>query len=438
MFRGPIGGYSGNHSSVNTHRIIHATQAKGRQIMPQGKVLVAQGGGPTAVINQSMAGVVLEARKFRNVERVYGAYHGVSGIIGEEFLDLTQETSHNIEMVACTPASALGSTRDKPDLKYCQEIFKVLKAHGIGYFFYIGGNDSSDTVRIVSEEARRADYALRCIHIPKTIDNDLVGNDHTPGFPSAARFVAQAFMGANLDNAALPGVYLAVVMGRHAGFLTAASALGKKFPDDGPHLIYLPERKFSVEKFLTDVKAMYDKYGRCVIAASEGIHDESGAPIISRLTSNVERDAHGNIQLSGTGALADLLCEEIRSKLGIKRVRGDTFGYLQRSFMGCVSDVDQREAREVGEKAVQYAMWGDRDGSVAIKRTGFYSVDYQLVPLESVAGKTRVMEDEFIAANGTDITDAFRLYLRPLLGSGMPDAYRLRLNKVDKILNPGR
>ena len=406
--------------------------------MPQGKVLVAQGGGPTAVINQSMAGVVLEARKFRNVELVYGAYHGVSGIIDEEFLDLTQETSHNIEMVANTPSSALGSTRDKPDLKYCQEIFKVLKAHGIGYLFYIGGNDSSDTVRIVSEEARRANYSLRCIHIPKTIDNDLVGNDHTPGFPSAARFVAQAFMGANLDNAALTGVYLAVVMGRHAGFLTAASALGKKFPDDGPHLIYLPERTFSVEKFLTDVKTTYDKYGRCVIAASEGIHDSQGTPIITQLATQIERDAHGNVQLSGTGALADLLCDEIKSKLGIKRVRGDTFGYLQRSFMGCVSDVDQREAREVGEKAVQYAMWGDRDGSVAIKRTGFYSVDYQLVPLDSVAGKTRVMEDEFIAANGTDVTDAFRLYLRPLLGSGMPDAYRLRLNKVDKILKSGK
>ena len=406
--------------------------------MPQGKVLVAQGGGPTAVINQSMAGVVLEARKFRNVERVYGAYHGVSGILKEEFLDLTQETSHNIEMVASTPSSALGSTRDKPDLKYCHEIFEVLRAHGIGYFFYIGGNDSSDTVRIVSEEARRADYPLRCIHIPKTIDNDLVGNDHTPGFPSAARFVAQAFMGANLDNAALPGVYLAVVMGRHAGFLTAASALGKKFPDDGPHLIYLPERVFEVDKFLRDVKNTYDKYGRCVIAASEGIHDKQGTPIITQLTSHVERDAHGNIQLSGTGALADLLCDEIKSKLGIKRVRGDTFGYLQRSFMGCVSDVDQREAREVGEKAVQYAMWGDRDGSVAIKRTGFYSVDYQLVSLETVAGKTRTMEDEFIAANGTDVTDAFRLYLRPLLGSGMPDAYRLRLNKVDKILKPAK
>ena len=406
--------------------------------MPHGKVLVAQGGGPTAVINQSLAGVVLEARKFRNVELVYGAYHGVSGIVQEDFLDLTQETSHNIEMVANSPASALGSTRDKPDLRYCQEIFKVLKAHGIGYFFYCGGNDSSDTVRIVSEEAKRADYALRCIHIPKTIDNDLVGNDHTPGYPSAARFVVQAFMGANLDNAALPGVYLAVVMGRHAGFLTAASALGKKFPDDGPHLIYIPERTFVLDKFLKDVKATYEKYGRCVIAASEGIHDSQGNPIITQLTKQVERDAHGNVQLSGTGALADLLCDEIKRNLNIKRVRGDTFGYVQRSFMGCVSDVDQREAREVGEKAVQYAMWGDCDGSVSIKRTGFYSVDYHLVPLAAVAGKTRVMEDEFIAPSGTDITDAFRLYLRPLLGSGMPDAYRLRVNRVEKILKPGK
>ncbi len=403
--------------------------------MLEGKVLVAQGGGPTAVINQSMAGVVLEARKFRNIDLVYGAYHGVRGIVDENFLDLTQETSHNLEMVANTPSSALGSTRDKPDLKYCQEIFKVLKAHGIGYFFYVGGNDSSDTVRIVSEEAEKAGYPLRCMHIPKTIDNDLVGNDHTPGFPSAARFVAQAFMGVNLDNAALTGVYVGVVMGRHAGFLTAASALGKKFPDDGPHLIYIPERTFVVDKFLADVKATYEKYGRCVIAVSEGIHDENGVPIITKLASEVEKDAHGNVQLSGTGALADLLCEEIKNKLGIKRVRGDTFGYLQRSFAGCVSDVDQREAREVGEKAVQYAMWGEKSGSVAIKRTGFYSVDYQLADLSMVAGKTRVMEDEFITASGTDVTDAFRMYLRPLLGSGMPDAYRLRLNTVPKILS---
>ncbi|WP_018233558.1 6-phosphofructokinase [Thioalkalivibrio thiocyanodenitrificans] len=399
------------------------------------KVLVAQGGGPTAVINQSMVGAVTESRKFLDVDLIYGAFHGVRGIVDEEFLDLTQETTHNLELVAQTPSSALGSTRDKPDLKYCQEIFKVLKAHEIGYFFYIGGNDSSDTVRIVNEEARKANYELRCIHIPKTIDNDLVENDHTPGFPSAARFVAQAFMGANLDNWSLPGVYIGVVMGRHAGFLTAASALGKKFPDDGPHLIYLPERVFDIDRFLVDVKATMERYGRCVIAVSEGIHDAEGTPIAVKLAKEVEKDAHGNVQLSGTGQLADMLCDEIKNKLGYKRVRGDTFGYLQRSFVGCVSDVDQREAREVGEKAAQFALWGGMDGSVVIDRTGFYSVDYRLVPLEVVAGKTKVMADEFISDSGTDVTDAFRMYLRPLLGSGMPDAYRLRQNLVPKVLN---
>jgi 6-phosphofructokinase len=400
----------------------------------QGKVLVAQGGGPTAVINQSIVGVVLEARKFRNVSLVYGALHGVRGIIEEEFVDLTQETSHNLEMVGETPSSALGSTRDKPDLKYCHEIFRVLQAHEISYFFYVGGNDSSDTVRIVADEARKAHYPIRCVHIPKTIDNDVVLNDHTPGFPSAARFVVQSFLGANLDNRSLPGVYIGIVMGRHAGFLTAASALGKKFPDDGPHMIYVPERTFRVDSFLTDVRRAMDQYGRCVVAVSEGIHDESGKPIITQLAKQVERDAHGNVQLSGTGALADLLCDQVKQKLGINRVRGDTFGYLQRSFIGCVSDVDQREAREAGEKAVQYAMWDESDGSVTIERTGYYSVDYKLVPLEDVAGKTRTMPDEFLAASGTDITDAYRLYLRPLLGKSMPDAYRLRQNRVAKIL----
>ena len=403
--------------------------------MSSGKILVAQGGGPTAVINQSLVGVALEARRFGQVQHIYGARHGVRGIVDEDFVDLTQETNHNLELVANTPSSALGSTRDKPDIAYCQEIFKVLQAHQIEHFFYIGGNDSSDTVRIVSQEAHKAGYPLRSIHIPKTIDNDLVGNDHTPGFPSAARFVTQAFAGANLDNAALPGVYVGVVMGRHAGFLTAASALGKKFPDDGPHLIYLPERDFVLEKFLADVKTTYERFGRCVIAVSEGIHDGAGNAIASSLAKDLEHDAHGNVQLSGNGALAGLLCDEIKSRLGIKRVRGDTFGYLQRSFIGCVSDVDQREAREVGEKAVQFAMWGGCDGSVAIKRTGFYSVDYELLPLDAVAGKSRVMEDEFISASGTDVTDAFRMYLRPLLGSAMPDAFRLRHNPVAKVLH---
>jgi 6-phosphofructokinase 1 len=401
---------------------------------PRSNVLVAQGGGPTAVINQSLAGVVLAARQHPELGRVYGARHGVRGIVAEDFIDLSFESSANLERVAATPSSALGSTRDKPDAAYCARIFDSLRAHDIRHFFYIGGNDSSDTVRIVSEHAQAASYVLRCIHIPKTIDNDLVGSDHTPGYPSAARFVAQAFAGANLDNASLTGVYVGVVMGRHAGFLTAAAALGRAFPGDGPHLIYLPERTFDMAHFLADVQACYDRHGRCVIAVSEGIHDASGTAIASLLAKEVERDAHGNVQLSGTGALADLLCNEIKAGLGIKRVRGDTFGYLQRSFLGCVSDVDQREAREAGEQAVQLALWGGRDGSIAIRRTGNYAVEYALLPLQDVAGKTRVMEEAFINAAGNDVTPAFIDYLRPLLGAGMPETARLRSPAVAKIL----
>ena len=400
----------------------------------EGKVLVAQGGGPTAVINQSLVGVVLESRKFSQVTSVYGAVFGVRGIVNEDFVDLTQETTHNLEQVGLTPSSALHSTRDKPDQKYCQEMFKVMQAHNIRYFFYIGGNDSADTVRIVNQQAEKAGYDFRAVHVPKTIDNDLTVNDHTPGFGSAARFVVQAFVGANLDNAALPGVYIAVIMGRNAGFLTASSALARRYPDDGPHLIYLPERPFSVSQFLGDVKSAYDAHGRCVVAASEGIRDSQGNPFITSLVGNVEKDAHGNIQLSGTGALGDLLAQQVRDNLKIKRIRSDTFGYLQRSFFGCVSDVDQHEAREVGEKAAQFALWHNLDGSVTIHRTGEYSVDYRLTPLEAVAAKTRVMPDEFINGEGNYVTDAFRLYCRPLLGSGLQYAYRVRAPRVAKIL----
>lgn len=400
----------------------------------EGKVVVAQGGGPTAVINQSLVGAVLESRKFPQITQVYGAVNGVSGIINEDFLDLTQETTHNLEEVAITPSSALFSTRDKPDKAYCKEIFKVFKAHGVRYFFYIGGNDSADTVRIVNEQAKSAEYEFRAIHIPKTIDNDLVINDHTPGYSSAAKFVAQSFIGINLDNRALPGVHIGVVMGRHAGFLTAASSIAQKYPDDGPHLIYFPERAFSIDKFLQDVKNVYDKYGRCIVAVSEGIQDESGRPIITHLV-NQEKDSHGNIQLSGTGALGDLLSQHIKDNLNIQRVRSDTFGYLQRSFMGCVSDIDQQEAREVGEKAAQFAIWHNVDGSITIHRTGYYSVDYQLTDLHKVAGKTRLMPDEFINDKGNNVTEAFKYYLTPLLGSHMPTASMLRAPKAAKILN---
>ena len=400
----------------------------------EGKVLIAQGGGPTAVINQSLIGVAVEARKFPQVTRIYGAINGVRGIVNEDFIDLTQETTNNLEKVARTPSSALLSTRDKPDEEYCSRIFKVLKVHDVRYFFYIGGNDSADTVNIVNRNAEQARYDMRCVHIPKTIDNDLVLNDHTPGYPSAARFVALAFMGANLDNRSLPGVYIAIVMGRHAGFLTAASSLGRAYPDDGPHLIYLPERPFDPKNFLGDVDRVYKKLGRCVVAVCEGVTDQKGTPIVTMLTKSQEKDAHGNIQLSGTGALGDLLADEVKKKLKISRVRADTYGYLQRCYMSIVSDVDQNEAREVGERAAQYALWHDADGSVTIHRTGNYSVDYQLSALSEIAARTKTMPDEFISEEANDVTEAFYAYARPLLGSGMPQPYRLRAPQVTKLL----
>jgi 6-phosphofructokinase 1 len=398
-----------------------------------GKAVIAQGGGPTAVINQSLVGAVLQARKYTCIENIYGAIHGVRGIINEEFLDLTQATTHNLEKVACSPSSAMLSTRDKPDEEYCAKIFKVLKAHNVRYFYYIGGNDSADTCRIVNENAKKAGYELRVVHIPKTIDNDLLVTDHCPGFGSAGRFVALAFAGLNLDNRSLPGVYIAVIMGRHAGFLTATSIFAKKYPDDGPHCIYLPEKPFDTEKFLADIDKYYKQYGRCVVAVSEGIADKNGTPIIATLSPNREKDAHGNIQLSGTGALGDALANLVKEKLKIKRVRCDTFGYLQRSFLGVVSEVDAQEAREVGEKAVQFSVWEDVDGSVAIRRIGDYSVEYFLTSLESVAKSTKQMANEYIDEANATVTEAFKDYARPLIGL-MPDYERISAPTVSKLL----
>lgn len=400
-----------------------------------GKAVIAQGGGPTAVINQSLVGIVEEAKRHPEITQVYGALRGVEGLINEEFIDLTQETSRNLNDVGLTPSSALLSTRVKPDRAYCREIFKVLKAHEIRYFYYIGGNDSSDTVKILHENAEVEGYALRVIHVPKTIDNDLIGNDHTPGYGSAARFVMQAFSGINLDMRALGGVYIGVIMGRHAGFLAASASAARKFSGDGPHLVYLPERAFVMEDFLNDVKTVYDRYGRCVIAVSEGIVDSDNVPIVTKYLKQLEQDAHGNINISGNGALGTLLADIVKDKLNIKRVRADTFGYIQRCFLGNVSDVDQREAREVGEKAVQFSVRQGRNGSVCIKRIGDYAVDYQLLPFEAVAGLTKRMPDEFINAAGNDITSAFSNYLRPLLGSGILPTAMLRAPRVQKIIN---
>ncbi len=314
-----------------------------------GKAIIAMGGGPTAVINQSLVGAVLQARQYPHITQFYGAFRGVEGMVEEELMNLSEATGHNLERVGMTPGAGIRSTRMKPNEEVCQRIFDVCKAHGIHYFFYIGGNDSAETCRIVNKFAIEAGYELRVMHIPKTIDNDLRVTDHCPGYGSAAKFVAQAFSGANLDNRSLPGVYIGVVMGRNAGFLTAASVFARKYHDDGPHLIYVPEKPFDYEEFLGSVDKVYSEFGRVVVAVSEGIQDVDRTPVVAGLVKRVEKDSHGNIQLSGSTSLGDALMNLVKEKLKIRRVRSDTFGYLQRSFLGCVSEVDTHEAREVGE-----------------------------------------------------------------------------------------
>ncbi len=389
--------------------------------LPKANAVIGQSGGPTGVINASLVGVIEEAKKHPEIENIYGAVHAVAGMVKDDFVDLGKLSAETLETVAASPSSAIGSSRDKPDAEYCAKIIEVFKKRNIRYFFYIGGNDSANTAYILNNLADEVNYDIRSFHIPKTVDNDLLVTDHCPGYGTAAKFVACALMGDDLDNRALPGIKIDVIMGRHAGFLTAAAGLGKIRDDDGPHLIYFPEKPVSMEKFISDVEGVLSKLGRCVVAVSEGICDTDGVTWAKKLAVQAEVDAHGNIQLSGTGELADFLAGEVKTKLKVKRVRADTFGYLQRSFAGLQSPVDVKEARWCGRHAVQYAMKED-NGSVAIKRTGNgknYAVELFRTELSNVAENTKSMPDEFINSKGNGITDAFIEYAMPLTG-GLP------------------
>ncbi len=385
---------------------------------PKANAVVGQSGGPTGVINASLVGIIEEAKKHPEIENIYGAIHAVAGMVKDDFIDLGKLSADELEVVAASPSSAIGTSRDKPDKEYCARILEVFKKRNIRYFFYIGGNDSANTAHILNTMADEVNFDIRSFHVPKTVDNDLLVTDHCPGFGTAAKFEACALMGDDLDNRALPGVKIDVIMGRHAGFLTAAAALGRQRDDDGPHLIYVPERPVSMEKFLSDVDGFCKKLGRCVIAVSEGICDADGVTWARKLAEQAEVDAHGNIQLSGTGALADFLAGQVKGELKIGRVRADTFGYLQRSYPGMQSPVDFEEARWCGRHAVQYAMEED-NGSVAIRRTGNgkdYAVELFRTELKNVAGHTKSMPDEFINAEGNGVTDAFVEYAMPLVG----------------------
>ena len=350
------------------------------------------------------------------IDKVYGALHGIRGVLDEDFVNLGLEDPANLERVAATPCAALRSVRRKPNDEDCARMLEVIQAHDVRYFFYIGGNDTAETAHILERMATDASYDLRVFHVPKTIDNDLVGNDHCPGYPSAAKFVAQAVMGDDCDNRSLLGVKIDVLMGRHAGWLTAATSLARQGEGDGPHLVYVPEVAFDMDRFVERVAACVEDMGRCVVAVSEGIHTADGQLIAT----SGEKDSHGNAQLSGSGALGDLLAAQVRRRLGKgARVRADTFGYLQRSFFGVVSQPDVREAREVGREAVRIAAEGKLSGaSITIERgeeNGAYAARYGVLELARVAGATRVLPPEFLVGDD-DIAPLFRDWALPLVG----------------------
>lgn len=381
--------------------------------------IVSQSGGPTGVINASLVGVIETAQKKSEIDTLFGAVHAVAGIVKEDFVDLSNISAKTLEVVAGSPSSALGSSRDKPDEAYCEKILEVFKKRDIRYFYYIGGNDSANTCHIINNMAVASGFDLKAFHIPKTVDNDLRVTDHCPGYGTAGRFAACALIGDDLDNRALPGIKIDVLMGREAGWLTAAAALGRIREDDGPHLLYFPERPISMNRMVSDIGEVYDRLGRCVIAVSEGICDEDGVLWAKKLVENAEQDAHGNIQLSGSGALADFLANEIKSKLKVSRVRADTFGYLQRSFGGLQSPTDVVEARDCGRQAVLYSM-EHQSGSVAMRRIGEkenYAIELFRTDLGNVAEHTKPLAAEYINKAGNGITDAFIDYALPLTGA---------------------
>ena len=386
----------------------------------KGKALIGQSGGPTSVINQSLLGIIEELKFYEEVEAIWGARHGMKGILEEDFIDLGKEKKSTLDAVANTPGAGLGSVRHKPSVEDSDKLFEICRKHGVRYLFYIGGNDSAEAAAIINEVAKKKHYELRVFHCPKTIDNDLVATDHCPGFGSAARYVACAAMGANCDTRALPGIKIDVLMGRHAGWLTAATMLARQNKDDGPHLIYVPERDFEMEQFTRDVQAVYSRLGRCLVTVSEGIHGRDGKPVFT----TGELDAFGNEQLSGTGALGDFLAVAVKAKVktpdgGAPRVRADTFGYCQRNFPLAISPVDQREAYAVGAAAARYAVKEDTDGSVALVRVGegaSYACETKLVPLARVAKHTRTLPSKYINKAGNNINESYRAYVEPLVG----------------------
>ncbi len=397
----------------------------------RGKLVMAQSGGPTAVINSSICGVIQEAVKHDLFDGVYGALNGIIGILDENIIDLKKEDSEIVEGLRRTPASALGSCRKKLSIQDLERILDVFRAHNIRYFFYNGGNDSMDTANKISQMATEAGYEMCVLGIPKTVDNDLAETDHCPGFGSVARWLAIATRDIGRDNEAgaitSTSIVIMEAMGRDAGWITAATVLAKEDEDDGPHLIYLPEIPFEKDKFLNDVQKVHDRLGRVVIAVSEGIRDPEG----NIITKSSSVDAFGHMQLGGVGNyLAQLIMDELKIK-----ARANVPGTIQRASILGASPVDLEEAYLVGQMAVKYALEGKSAYMVSLVRESDdpYSCTTGLAPLENVANANKTIPAEFITSDGNFVNEHFIRYARPLVGD-LPNYMRFKEHRVEKLL----
>ena len=383
----------------------------------KGALMFAQSGGPTSVINSSAAGVFLEALDSEAITAVYGAAHGIKGVLDENFYDIGKEDRKELELLKYTPSSALGSVRYKlkdasvDDTDY-KRILEVFKKYNVRFFMYNGGNDSMDTCNKISKYLQKSGYECNVIGVPKTIDNDLYGTDHCPGYASAARYIATTVMEINLDAKVYdtPMVCVIEAMGRNAGWLTAAAKLANA-KGLGADLIYLPEVPFSVDKFIEDVKAVCAKNNnKCIAVVSEGIHDENGK-LICELVSEGARDSFGHAQLGGV-ALANI----IKEKTGFK-TRGIELSLMQRCGAHLASATDVEETFRAGREAVKAAVAGETDKMVCyVRKPGDkYEIEYKLLPLELAANTEKKVPLEWITDNGTNISDEYVKYAMPLI-----------------------
>lgn len=386
----------------------------------KGACIFGQSGGPSSVINSSAAGVFIEALKQKDaITAVYGAAHGIRGILNEEFYDISKEDMKELELLKNTPSSALGSVRyklksveeDETDYKRLLEVFKK---YNIRYFFYNGGNDSMDTCNKVSKYMQKMGYECRVMGVPKTIDNDLYGTDHCPGYGSAAKYVATTIMELYLDATVYDTGMVTVVevMGRNAGWLTAAAALAS-YKGMGADLIYLPELPFSVDKFMQDVKNVMDrKNNKCMVVVSEGIKNEKGQYVAEELA-NLATDSFGHAQLGGVG---QNLANKVKDAYGVK-VRAIEFSLMQRCAAHLASKVDVEEAFACGSAAVRYAVSGITDKMVVIVRenqNGVYTSKTDIMPIDLAANTEKKVPLEWIS-NGTSLTQEFIDYALPLI-----------------------